>query len=322
MRTAALRYLWFVLAMFPLFWLAVGGASYFLAVTKCNANQSSRDAYIAYCLDREYGDFEHEAFYFGLNNTDRALAETQVLFLGNSKMQYAFSRDNVAPFFDERNARFFVMGFGHGEQSRFPELVLRRHPARPALAIINVDPYFTDGITEPAAFPVQHPVAGYIDAVYKSAMQMPRAWLCRKWAHPLLCDGRPAMMRSEITGQWNVAQFMPDPDPPYPTQAVVPVADEALRQWLARAKVIAPEFLKTLKARCVVFTAVPSDAGKIYGELLGRQLGVRFISPDVAGLTTIDHIHLDGKSAVAWSDAFLRELDSVGRDCGAWQSGG
>lgn len=318
MRAAASRHLWALAVLFPAFWLLASGASYFLAITKCDGNQSADDAYMAYCLDREYGDFEHEAFYFGLNNTGRALAETQVLFLGNSKLQYAFSRRNVAPFFEERNARFFVMGFGHGEQSRFPELVLQRHPARPAIAVINVDPFFTDGITEPAAFPVQHPIAGYVDAVFKSVMQMPRAWICRDWPSPLLCDGQPAMMRSEITGQWNVAEFRPDPDLPYPTQPVVPVGDEALRQWLVRAKIIAPKFLKTLKARCVVFTAVPSDAGTVYAQLLAAQLGVRFINPEVGGLTTIDRIHLDGRSAIAWSDAFLRELDSVGRECGSW----
>jgi hypothetical protein len=312
------RYLWLVLALFPTFWLMASGASYFLAVTKCNAGPSSSSTYIAYCLSREYGDYEHEAFYFGLNNTGRALAETQVIFLGNSKMQYAFSRDNVVPFFDERNARFFVLGFGHGEQSRFPELVLQRHPARPALAVINVDPFFTDGITEPAAFPVQHPIAAYVDAIFKSVTQMPRAWLCRRHPSPLLCDGEPAMMRSELTGQWNVAAFRPDPDPPYPTQPVSPVAEEALRQWLTRARVIAPQFLKTLKARCVVFTAVPSDAGTVYAELLGAELGIRVIRPEVPDLTTIDRIHLDGRSAVAWSDAFLRELDTVGRECGAW----
>ena len=318
MRLVNSRYLWLVLALFPAFWLMVSGASYFLAVTKCNAGPASNDAYIAYCLDRDYGDYEHEAFYFGLNNTGRALAEAQVLFLGNSKMQYAFSRDNVAPFFDERNARFFVMGFGHGEQSRFPEVILQRHPARPALAVINVDPFFTDGITEPAAFPVQHPIAAYVDAAFKSVAQVPRAWLCRRRPYSLLCAGEPAMMRSELTGQWNVAAFKPDPDPPYPTQPVAPVAEEALRQWLGRAGVIAPAFLKTLKARCVVFTAVPSDAGTVYAETLGAQLGVRFIKPDVAGLTTIDRIHLDRRSAIAWSDAFLRELDIVGRECGAW----
>ncbi len=318
MRSAFSRYLWLVLAMFPVFWLMASATSYFLAITRCNAGPASNDAYIAYCLDREYGDYEHEAFYFGLNNTGRALAETQVLFLGNSKMQYAFSRDNVAPFFEERNARFLVMGFGHGEQSRFPELVLHRHPARPALAVINVDPFFTDGITEPAAFPVQHPIAAYVDAAFKSVMQMPRAWLCRHRSYPRLCEGAPAMMRSESTGQWNVAAFKPDPEPPYPTQPVAPVADEALRQWLARARVIAPVFLKTLKARCVVFTAIPSDAGDIYARRLGAELGVRVLSPDLTGLTTIDHIHLDGRSAVAWSDAFLSELDSAGRECGAW----
>ncbi len=318
MRAVFSRYLLLTLAIFPLVWLMASGASYFLAITKCNADASSADSYIAYCLDRDYGDYEHEAFYFGLNGTERSLIEAHVLFLGNSKMQYAFSRSNVAPFFEERNARFFLMGFGHGEQSRFPEIVLKRHPARPTLAIVNVDPFFTDGITEPAAFPLQHPVAALIDAAFKSAMQVPRAWICGRWPMHALCNGEPAMMRSEITGQWDVARFRPDPEPPLPLQAVAPVADEALRQWLARASVIAPEFLKTLKARCVVFTAVPSEAGSLYGQRLAAQLGVPFISPEIAGLTTIDRIHLDGRSAIAWSDAFLRALDPVGRTCGAW----
>jgi hypothetical protein len=180
------RYLVALAALFPLLWLAAGGVGHLLAVTKCNGTPFPSDSYIAYCLDREYGDYEHEAFYFGLSRTADALAETRVLFLGNSKMQYAFSRANVAPFFAERRTTFFVMGFRHGEQSRFAELVLRRHPARPALAVINVDPFFTDGITEPAAFPVQHPIAGWIDAIFKSAMQRPRAGLCR--AGPAPCS--------------------------------------------------------------------------------------------------------------------------------------
>ncbi|CAN5703668.1 hypothetical protein BH11PSE3_BH11PSE3_24400 [soil metagenome] len=309
-----------MLALFPLFWLLASATSYFVAVTKCSADGSSADSYIAYCLDRDYGDYEHEAFYFGLNDTERALIGAHVLFLGNSKMQYAFSRDNVAPFFEERNARFFLMGFGHGEQSRFPEIVLKRHPVRPTLAIINVDPFFTDGITEPASFPLQHPVAAAFDAGFKSALQIPRAWICRRWSAPALCRGEPAMMRSEATGQWDVAAFRPDPEPPLPMQAVAPPSDEALRQWLARAGIIAPEFLKTLSARCVVFTAVPSDAGSLYAQRLALQLGVPFIGPEISGLslTTIDRIHLDGRSAQAWSDAFLRALDPVGRACGAW----
>jgi len=45
---------------------------------------------------------------------------------------------------------------------------------------------------------------------------------------------------------------------------------------------------------------------------------VPFIAPVMAGLTTIDHVHLDAKSGVAWSDALLHELDPVGRACGAW----
>jgi len=318
-RARSLRYLWLVAVLFPPLWLLASGTSYVAAVSKCNGRQPTVDAYIAYCLDRDYGDCEHEAVYFGLNRTSGALATTRLLVLGNSKMQYAFSRDNVAPFFAARGASFFLMGFGHGEQSRFPELVLKRHPARPTLAIINVDPFFTDGITEPAAYPVQHPVAGLVDAVFKSVAQRPRAWFCRRWPAAAACGGVPAMMRSEATGQWNVAAFRPDPVPPYPAPATAPVADAALRQWLERAAVIAPAFLATLQAHCVVFTAVPSEAGEVYARRLADRLGVRFVGAEVAGLTTIDRIHLDGRSAVAWSNAFLRALDPVGRDCGAWR---
>jgi hypothetical protein len=316
------RHLWVLAVLFPVLWLLASGASHFVAVAKCNGAPFPAASYIAYCLDRDYGDYEHEAFFFGLNRTAEALAETKVLFLGNSKLQYALSRANVGPFFAERNARFFVMGFGHGEQSRFAELVLQRHPARPTVAVINVDPYFTDGITEPAAFPVHHPIAGWIDAVFKSVVQRPRAWLCRAGSSPvlerLLCRGEPAMLRSEVTGQWDVTAFREEPEPPYALPAVVPVADDALDQWLAHAAVIAPAFLRTLGARCVVFTAVPSEAGSVYGRRLAAELRVPFIAPVVAGLTTIDHVHLDAKSGVAWSDALLRELDPVGRACGAW----
>lgn len=323
MRALSLRYLLALAVLFPLLWLAVSGTSYVVAVAKCNGRQPTENAYLAYCLDRDYGDFEHEAFYFGLERAAEALAATRVLFLGNSKMQYAFSRANVAPFFGERDTPFFLMGFGHGEQSRFPGLVLERHPARPALVVINVDPFFTDGITEPAAFPLQHPVAGWIDAVFKSLAQKPRAWACRRWPQMPGCGGVPAMMRSRATGQWDVASFRPDPDPPLPVEPPAPVDEAAFQAWLERALAIAPAFLARLEARCVVFTAVPSAAGDLYArrlaERLPENLGVRVIAPAVEGLTTIDHVHLDGRSAVAWSDAFLRALDPVGRACGAWR---
>ena len=41
-------------------------------------------------------------------------------------------------------------------------------------------------------------------------------------------------------------------------------------------------------------------------------------SVGVDGLATIDGVHLDARSGIAWSEAFLRELDSVGRQCGTW----
>lgn len=318
MRLPAPRYLMLLAMLFPLFWLAASAASYFLAVTKCDGRHGAADAYIAYCQDRAYGDFEHAAFFFGLERVPAALAETKVLFLGNSKLQYAFSRDNVAPFFAERGMPFFVMGFGHGEQSRFPQLVLERHPAQPVLAVINVDPFFTDGITQPAAFPLQHPVAGRIDATFKSLMQRPRAWLCRRDPTLGLCAGEPALMRSRATGQWHVSAFRQGAEPTLPLPPPATVDDDEIDRWFTRALEIAPAFLETLHARCVVLTAVPSAAGDRAARRLANHLGVPFIAPEIDGLATIDGVHLDARSGIAWSDAFLRALDPVGRECGAW----
>src|SRR6516164_23273 len=63
----------------------------------CQANLYSSDRYIASCNGTRYADYEHGAFAFDLEPAAENFArEADVLFLGNSRLQYAFSTSSTA----------------------------------------------------------------------------------------------------------------------------------------------------------------------------------------------------------------------------------
>ena len=329
MPNLSLRYVWFVALLAPVFWLLVSGGNYVYLVTQCNSAAPTSSSYIAYCPEREYGSFEHQAFFYGLERTRKGLSEANVLFLGNSKSQFAFSRANVEPFFAERKARFFLMGFGYNEGVRFAEMVLRRHVSKPNIVIINVDQFFQDYLSEPATFLERHPYAGFVDALFKSSIQSIRAHICEQvelqLVRKVLCQGQATIIRSHTTGQWSSALMTIETIAPFPIRATEPIKhetnDETLSAWVSRTAAAATSFFKVLDARCIVLTSVPSehnDSSSVSGRLLAERLKVRFISPEISGLSSNDRHRLNTSSAIKWSDAFLRELDSLGPECGAW----
>ena len=92
-----------------------------------------------------------------------------------------------------------------------------------------------------------------------------------------------------------------------------------LSAWLADAVPAVKTLLDDLSATCVVFTDAPYDGlVGVYARALAEQLNAVFIDPQVPGLRTYDTQHLNPESAIAWSNAFLAELDPVGKRCGAW----
>src|SRR5215470_9376009 len=61
-------------------------------IFSCQADGYGTDRYIAYCNGAGYADYEHGAFWFDLEPSARDFAKiADVLFLGNSRMQVAFS---------------------------------------------------------------------------------------------------------------------------------------------------------------------------------------------------------------------------------------
>jgi hypothetical protein len=92
------------------------------------------DKYLAYCHADHYGDYDHGALWFDLEPGVRpSLNAAQVLFLGNSHMQFAFSSDAINRWFSSNAIRFYLMGFAYWENHLFEGALLRRfEPTAPA----------------------------------------------------------------------------------------------------------------------------------------------------------------------------------------------
>src|SRR5690242_16280065 len=70
------------------------------SIFACDGQGYVQDRYLAYCHAPGYGDYEHGAFWFGLEPGATTFAvRANVLFLGDSRMQHAFSTRATAEWF-------------------------------------------------------------------------------------------------------------------------------------------------------------------------------------------------------------------------------
>ena len=109
----------------------------------CPANGYTSDAYLAYCNARSYADYEHGAFAFELEPAAINFARNaQMLFLGNSHMQVAFSTAATSDWFSTASIRYYLMGFSYGENMVFAEFLLPKVRPQARIYVINVDDFF------------------------------------------------------------------------------------------------------------------------------------------------------------------------------------
>ena len=84
------------------------------SIFACKADGYSSDRYIAYCNGAGYGDYEHGAFWFGLEPVAESFARTSdVLFLGSSRLQVALSTVATTDWFSAISARYYLLGFSY-----------------------------------------------------------------------------------------------------------------------------------------------------------------------------------------------------------------
>jgi hypothetical protein len=267
----------------------------------CPASGYDADRYLAYCSATEYGDFDHGAFWFDLipgirENLERADA----LFVGNSRMQFGFSAEPTRRWFAGIGATHYLVGFAYWENVNFEIPLLKKFTPRPKVAIVNVDSYFVPDQTEPAKA-VMHDPAALGNYRRKEFWQIPHRFICGEL--PAFCGNNGAFFRSISTGYYlrlggNPGAFPVSEDPKI---------DSASLEYSVGA---AERLMRALPVErsCVLFTIVPTDATKrVQAEALAHRLDVKFISPQIQGLTTFDRSHLDLDSATRWSAAFFEQ---------------
>ena len=88
---------------------------------KCQSTGYANDHFLAYCDSQRYADYEHGALFYGLERSAiDSIRSAEVLFIGNSKLQAAFSTKAVRDYFNAISVRFFVMGLAMVTRARSP----------------------------------------------------------------------------------------------------------------------------------------------------------------------------------------------------------
>lgn len=254
--------------------------------------------YVAYCDVGHYGDYDHGAFWYALEPAiGSSLRKAEVLFLGNSRTQWAFSGATTTDWFSSARASYYLLGFAYDETYHFEGGLLRKFAPRPKVYIINVDGFFLPSVSEPAQLVMSggDTLRRYQDKRFRQRLQ---ELFCRHLAP--LCGHHFVFFRSRTSGQWirEGGRFGRAPTSENRTVDAARVAQEtrAGADFLSRLP---------LARGCVIFTIVPTVNTR-YAEAaaIAERLHVQWVAPRLAGLRTFDGSHLDRVSAARWSQAF------------------
>jgi hypothetical protein len=275
----------------------------------CPGGGYGPDSFLAYCDADQYGDYDHGAMWFNLESAmNRSLAGTDVLFLGNSRMQFGFSSDATNGWFERINAHPFLMGFAYWENYQFEWPLLKRFTPKPKAYVINMDLFFGTVVSGPAASVMR-------DTDAKSHYQRKRLW---QLAHQIVCaDGsavcgaKEAFYRSMATGEY---VRKGGERGHFPVSYATGVDRKLVDDYVKRGR----EFIAALPAdhRCIIVTLVPSkDTAVATTQAIADALGLTMIAPRIDDLTMFDHSHLDRPSAERWSKAFFEAAGPTLQAC-------
>ncbi len=288
------------------------------SIFACQAPGHGSDEYVAYCQTTAYGDYDYGAFWFGMEpEATYAAANAQVLFLGNSRMQFGLSTKATADLFSSLPATYYLLGFAYNANYKFEEPLLRKLRPKAKAYVINLDLFFEQADTLPARAVMQ-------DNGARSRYERKRQWqvihevICG--SHPAICGNRHAFVRSRATGAWRLTGS--------PITSGPVVYDESVNQSMVEAYISsANEFFSNLPVRrdCVILAIVPTGDTRSWSELgatsigtaraIAAGLGRNLVAPELPGLTTFDGSHLDPQSAERWSAAFSEAAGAQIRQC-------
>jgi hypothetical protein len=280
------------------------------SIFACQATAYTADRYLSICDVRNYGDYEHGAFWFDLEPAAVAsAADANVLVLGNSRMQFGFSTAATAQWFSSSPANYYLLGFLGWENSIFARALLRKLKPKAKVYIIAIGDYF-EPFETPFAHIIHEPAARsrYEE---KRFLQYVHKAICMNLS--AICGNGFATFRSRQTGTY----YMPDRSRFKGHE--VSYDEQIDQRQVDGATEIARTFLSELpvKTECVILTVVPTvDTKLAIAKAIASNLDKDLIAPEGLGeLQTFDGSHLDPASAERWSEAFFKAAGGQIRQC-------
>ena len=273
------------------------------SIFACPGNGYAAGQYLAYCNADAFGDYDRGAFWFDLEPTaQRGAANAQVLFLGNSRMEFAFSSDATDNWFSAHALRYYLLGFAYLENTVFTSPLLSKLKPQAKVYVINVDRFFSDDVRPPTR-EVLHDADAVERYRQKRRWQSLHEWVCGKV--PILCGNQLSFFRFRETGAWR----MEGQATTFGPRSAVSDGPDTEPEQRQRYVALAEKFLSQLpvERRCIILTIAPYVGTKLAeAKAIASALGLDLVVPQVNGLETFDTSHLERASAERWSTAFFQ----------------
>jgi len=275
----------------------------------CQASGYGSDRYLGYCGATSYGDYDHGAIWFGLEPAAiTAATNAHVLFIGNSRTQFAFSSKATADWFSSLSESYYLLGFSHWENYTFEAPLLHNLRPKAKVYVINIDLFFERSETGPGKTVMR-------DESAKTRYEEKRKWqriherICTTFS--AVCGDDIAIFRSRRTGAWRVTDWRFQSEP-------VSYDDDVDQKMVSSYAASASQFLPSLSMDrgCTILTIVPTVKTSIgTAKAIASGLGLNFVAPRLDGLVTFDQVHLNEESAQRWSAAFFEKAGPQIRKC-------
>jgi hypothetical protein len=281
--------------------IAFVGELRFRSIFACPASGYGSDRYLAQCAVDHYGDYDDGAVWYSLEpSIGPNVRSAQVIFMGDSHLQWAFSSAATGKWFASVQAPYYLFGFAYWETYLFEERLLQRFAPKPKAYVINLDGFFLSSPSMPAQLVMNggdDVLRRYQDKQFQQRLHKA---LCTRLSG--LCGHRFAFFRSRATGRWVRSTDV--------LNKVAVTEDNAIDEAsLAQQEAAALQFVSRLPVNrdCVILTMVPAVGTKYAtAAAIAAQLQLPFMAPQIAGLATFDGTHLDTASAQRWSEAFFQ----------------
>ena len=281
----------------------------------CQPPAVVENEYVGTCNVTQYGDYDHGALWFGLEEkAQNAAAAATVLFVGDSRMQFGLSSKHLEEWFVAEGLTFYLLGFSHGENYLFFSPLLSRLQPSAKFYVFNIDGFFEAELTGPADSIMNDPQSlnRYKQKYY---WQKIHGIVCG--AMPTLCGNESSYVRKRSNGMWTFqgAKFLARTDfSDRPLTTDWSVDYEVADLYENRAR----NFLAEIAAEpgCIVLTDIPNFATSIgTADALAKRLDLPLVAPQIDGLTTFDGSHLTPESADRWAKAFMDGLIPYLQQC-------